>query len=343
MASVKTEVADDRVQRPPKGVVFFLLHGSDQGMIHERASRLVKTLTHEKSQGHSLVRIDGDTLTRDPGALRDEALAVDMFGSSKVIWVDSNQRDLSAALSPLFESPPPSCSVVIEAGSLRKGTSLRLLFEQSGLAAAIECYPDERRSLQAMIEEEARSANLDVTGEARDYLISLLGADRLTSRGEISKLMLYCQGLDRVDVGDIEAIVSDAMPSSAERLIEAALMGRVSDVETLASRYFSEEGDAGLIVLRMISSLEMLHELKMSTGLGNSGGASLPPSLFRLPPHQRSLLTEGAKRWSPEALRRRLLWSREILAKVRGRPATAASVATRALWALASSARPRSG
>ncbi len=339
MTIVKSDAGDDIAQRPPKGVALFLLHGSDQGLIHERASRLVKALAKQASQASNLVRMDGEALSREHSALRNESDAVDMFGGSKVIWIDGNQRDLTAALNPIFEAPPPDCSIVLEAGSLKKGSSMRVLFEQSAVAASIECYPDERRSLQAIVETEAREANLTLTAEAQSYLISLLGSDRLTSRGEVSKLMIYCQGKQQIEIGDVEAIVSDAAPSSADKLIESTLLGNLSNVETLASRYFAEDGDAAFIVSKLISNIEMLHQLKISPPSGKPFDSSLPAGFFRLSPSQRTLLTEQAKRWKGPALQQRLLWAREVLARIRIRPAAARAVATRALWALASSAR----
>ena len=56
-------------------------------------------------------------------------------------------RDIGPALAPLFKAPPRDCAIVVEAGSLKKGTALRSAFEKMGNGVSIECYPDDRRTI----------------------------------------------------------------------------------------------------------------------------------------------------------------------------------------------------
>ena len=75
-----------------------------------------------------------------------------------MIWIEVQARDLGSALAPVFSAPPRDCAIVVEAGSLKKGTALRSAFEKMGNGASIECYPDDRRNLAALIDAEARQA-----------------------------------------------------------------------------------------------------------------------------------------------------------------------------------------
>ena len=44
MSIVKNDSADSYVKRPPRDVRFHLVHGIDEGLIHERAKILVATV-----------------------------------------------------------------------------------------------------------------------------------------------------------------------------------------------------------------------------------------------------------------------------------------------------------
>ena len=114
-----------------------------------------------------------------------------MFGGHRVIWIELRGRDIAPALAPLFKAPPRDCAIVVEAGLLKKGSALRSAFEKMDKGVSIECYPDDRRGLAALIEAEARQAGLRIAPDVRDHLITFLGADRMTTRGEIAKLLLY--------------------------------------------------------------------------------------------------------------------------------------------------------
>ena len=192
-----------------------------------------------------VVRFDGDVLAREPGMLTDEAYAISMFGGSRAIWIELGARDIAAALEPLFKEPPRDCTIVVEAGSLKKGAALRSTFEKMAHGASIECYPDDRRSIGALIDAEARQAGLTVAPDVRDYLVAFLGSDRMTTRGEIAKLLLYAEGRNEITAADVEAIVSDAAPSALDDAVDAAFLGDYAAIEETASRFFSDGGDPG--------------------------------------------------------------------------------------------------
>jgi len=257
------------------------------------------------------------------------------------VWIEAQGGDLLPALAPLFSRPPPNCVVIVEAGSLRKGAALRTAFETAENAASIECYPDDERALGKLIEAEARAAGLAVAAEARDCLVGLLGADRLTTRGEIAKLTLYARGKERIEVEDIEAIVSNAAPSSLDAAIDAALVGDVAGVETSARRYFAEGGDGGLLAMFLGRRLTLLHRLRLEMEVGRSFEAAMATLGTRISPSGRRALAKQAERWSSAALSKRLAAAAALAARARRDPRLAEIFATRALWALASRARPR--
>jgi DNA polymerase-3 subunit delta len=264
-----------------------------------------------------------------------------MFGGSRAVWIEAQARELAPALAPLFARPPPDCVVIVEAGSLKKGTGLRAAFESADNAASIECYPDDRRVLGALIEAEARAAGLAIAPEARDYLIGFVGSDRLTTRGEIAKLTLYAGGKGRIEVEDVEAIVADAAPFGLDALIDDALMGDMAGLEAGASRYFADGGEASGLVVRLAARLALLHRLRLEMERGRPLEAAMQTQSVRISPSRRTALGKHAERWSSAALGKRLVAVAAVAARVRRDPRLADILATRALWSVVSGLRAR--
>jgi DNA polymerase-3 subunit delta len=129
VTTISNTTADAFVKRPPGETRFFLVHGIDEGLIHERVKGLVEAALAGEADPLRLTRLDGDAVARDPGALADEVYAISMFGGSRAVWIEAQGLDVLPALAPLFARPPPDCAVIVEAGSLRKGTALRTAFE----------------------------------------------------------------------------------------------------------------------------------------------------------------------------------------------------------------------
>ncbi len=341
VTTISNATADAFVKRPPRETRFFLVHGTDDGLIHERVKGLVKAALSGEADPLRLTRLDGDAVARDPGALADEVYAISMFGGSRAVWIEAQARDLLPALEPLFARPPQDCVAIVEAGSLKRGTALRAAFERADNAASIECYPDDRRALGPLIEAEARAAGLAIAPAAREYLIGLLGSDRMTTRGEIAKLTLYARGKERIEVEDIEAIVADAAPSGLDALLDGALLGDMAGLEASASRYFADGGEAGLLVRNLAARLTLLHRLRLEMERGGSFEAAMQTQFVRISPAGRAALAKQAERWSSSALGKRLAAVASLAARVRRDPRLADILATRALWSLASGLRAR--
>jgi DNA polymerase III subunit delta len=339
MSVVSSAAADGFIQRLPKEIRFYLVHGLDEGLAHERVKAIIRSQIGDDSDPMRLVRLEGDAVARDPGALADEAYAISMFGGDRVIWIDAQGRDLMPALEPLFARPPSDCTIVIKAGQLKKGTGLRAAFESSAARASIECYPDDSSTLESLIDEDARAAGLVIAPEARAALVHMVGADRRTTRGEIAKLMLYARGQSEITTEDVEAIVADAAPSHLDQVIDDALLGDLRAVEASLSRFLHEGGDADYLMIRLVARFTLLHRLRLEMDQGRPFDAACQALFVKLPISARRALAKQAERWTSESIAERLPAVRLSSARVRTETQLAEVLATRALWALASRQR----
>jgi DNA polymerase-3 subunit delta len=205
--------------------------------------------------------------------------------------------------------------------------------------ASVECYPDDKRSIAGLIDAEARQAGLSVPPDVRDYLVTLLGSDRMTTRGEIAKLLLYAEGKGAVTIADVEAIVSDAAPSALDDAVDHAFLGDSAGVEETANRYFADGGDPGSLVRVIVARAMLLHRLRLAMDGGRSFEAAMQGQYVRLSPIRRGALEKQAGRWSSVKLGGLLRALRPASANVRRDAHMAQPIAMRALWAIASSAR----
>jgi len=339
MSTVNSAAADGFIQRLPREIGFYLVHGQDEGLAHERVKAIIRARIGDDVDPLRLVRLDGDAIARDPGALQDEAYAIAMFGGARAIWIDAQGRDLLPALEPLFARPPTDCTIVVKAGQLKKGTALRSAFENSPARASIECFSDDANALESLIEAEARAAGLAIAPEARAALVHMVGADRRTTRGEIEKLMLYARGQSEITADDVEAIVADAAPSNLDEVIDHALLGDLPAVETAAARFFHDGGDADYLMIRLVARLTLLHRIRLEMDQGRPFDAACQALFVKLPPAARRALARQAERWTTESIAERLPAVRLASARVRAESGLAEVLATRALWALASGRR----
>ncbi len=341
MTVVRNAAADGFIERMATDVRFCLVHGSDEGLTHERSKAIVRKVLSGDADPLRLTRLEGDAIAKEPGILVDEAYAASIFGGSRAIWIDAQGRDLLAALAPLFENPPKDCTIVVKAGQLKKGTALRSAFEKMANGASIECYADDPKELGSLIDAALREGGLTISAEARADLQALLGADRQTTRNEIAKLMLYSLGRPRIEVADVEAIVSDAAPSVQDELVDRALLGDLPAVAVYAARFFREGGDAQILMARLVARLTLLNRLRLEMDQGRPFDAACQALFVRLPPTALRGLGAVAERWTTDSIARQFPAVRAASARVRADSRLSEVLATRTLWALASRSSAR--
>jgi DNA polymerase-3 subunit delta len=336
MTIIKSSAADGLIERLSRELRLFLIHGPDEGLAQDRSKTIVENVVGDKRDPLRVVRLEGSTVARNPGVLADEAYAIPMFPGSRAIWIDAQGRDLLPALRPLFANPPSDCTIVVKAAELKNGAPLRSAFENAPNGVSVECYSDEPKTLRHMIDTEAAAAGLAIAPDARAALLEHLGVDRQTTRAEIAKLVLYAYGRSRIEIEDIEAIVSDAAPFSHDELIDQAQLGKLHETAASANRYLSEGGDGEQLMMRLIQRLTLLHRLRLEMDQGRSFERACQSANIRLPARAAHTVSSQAECWTSQSLAQRLSDSRAASAKVRAEPRLGQFLAARTLWALAS-------
>jgi len=214
----------------------------------------------------------------------------------------TGRRVTAAQLKPLVEGGPIEGYLIVEAGNLRPDDALRTLFEKSPAAAAVACFPDEARDLEAVIREVFAAAKVQITPEAKRLLLLRLGADRALSRAEIDKLALYAHGKSLIDESDVEAAVGDAAELALDRIVMAAASGQAAAALAECDRSVA----SGESPQSVIAALQR-HFLRLQRMRGAlDGGRSMDDVMrsLRPPPHfkQRAEIEQQARSWSMRKL-----------------------------------------
>src|SRR5208283_558511 len=155
MSIVNCSEADDFIERLPRCFQFYLVHGSDEGLAHERSKAIIRKILGGNPDPLCFVRLEGDEIARDPSLLAEEAYVGSIFGGSRAILIFLGNRDICSALSPLLASQPRDCAIVVRGTQVK--TSLRFLIERMSNGVSIECCTDETIALVSLINREAKA------------------------------------------------------------------------------------------------------------------------------------------------------------------------------------------
>jgi DNA polymerase III subunit delta len=296
MVAVKAHQADaflSALDRVPAAVLFY---GGDAGLVSERAASLARRLAER--EGGEIIRLDDADLETEPDRIAVELQTIAMFGGRKVVRALAGRRVNANALKALVETGKLEGFLIVEAGNLRPDESMRALFEKSPAAAAVACFPDEARDLDAMVGAVLAGERLQITPEAKRLLIANLGADRGLSRAEVEKLVLFVRGKTIIDESDVETAVGDAAEIALDRVVMAAASGRAADAVRELSRSVGGGESAQALIAAVQRHFLRLHRLRAAHDSGRSLEEAMqslrPPLHFR----QKTAVESQCRAWS---------------------------------------------
>ena len=345
MAQKKASEVDRWLSRPEPAYRLVLIYGPDRGLVSERARSFAARTGLPLDDPFAVMRLDANELDQQPGRLEDEARTVPMFAEKRLIWVANAgaQKNLAADVKRVADDPPSDAIILIEAGELKKNAALRTAVEGAAAAMALPCYADDARAIDLLIDEEMTKAGMTIGVEARQALKASLGGDRLASRGEIAKLLLYCLGKERVETEDVLVMTGDVSASSNDDAVDAVLLGKAADLDLALSRHAAAGGPPFQMLASAMRQLQSLQAMRgQMERKGQSAAAAVasarPPVFFA-----RKRAVEGAlERFDGEAVARALDRLRDAVLQTRRRPDLARAVVARTLLALAlEGRRPR--
>jgi DNA polymerase-3 subunit delta len=304
MVALKGAAIETYLKRPDPARPIALLFGPDAGLVSERAQALIAASVTDVNDPFGLVRLEGDELAADPARLVDEALTVSLFGGRRGIWVKAGSRDCVRAVEALLRVELRDCQIVIEAGDLRRNAPMRSVCERAATVAVIACYADAERDLVRLIDSELRTEGLSITNDARAALVTLLGADRTASRGELRKLTLYARGKSGVDIDDVMAVVADASALALDAIVDAAFTGRPAEVETQWARARAAGTAPGRVLSAALREATQLHRARLAVEAGQSLGAAADTIVSAAQFRRRPAVETALKLWTAARLGR---------------------------------------
>ncbi|MCV3735070.1 DNA polymerase III subunit delta [Rhizobium sp. TRM96647] len=307
MSEIKSHEFEGFLQRAPRSGGVFLIYGPDRGLVSERAGQLARLTGVPLDDAFSVLRITASDLVGQPGRLLDEMNAIGLFGGDRLVWLKDagNEKPLIEAIGILDKEPPRGCSLIIEAGDLKKGAGLRKAVEGSRSAIAIPCYADDTRALSTLIDTELDAAGLRIVPAARQRLMESIGGDRLASRNEVRKLALYCHGRNVVEEEDVMAAIGDASAISVDDAVDAILKGDNGAFLNAMQKIMSSKTPVFLVLQACLRQFQLLELMRAEMDEKRTNASQVIATMGRQLHFRRKPVVEQAlKKWSLPAIRR---------------------------------------
>ncbi len=224
-----------------------LIYGPDAGQVDEYCDRAVEKLQIDRD---NLFALDSDELREKQDALFAESCSPSMFGGRKLVIISGATDGCARQISDLVEHPGLCATVIVAAGDLRAGGSLRSLFEGGDKVAALPCYTDDARTLATLIRKElsADAGIQQITPDAMAYMTSHLGGDRGITRGFLTKIALYVDDKKIVELEDVEKCLPDTGAADMDDFLYSLTAGHIQQTMMALDRLLYDNAEPNMLV-----------------------------------------------------------------------------------------------
>lgn len=301
MTALKAFQVEKFIAGPDLDAGFILIYGTDAGLVHERAMKLMRHYGGGDSM--SEITLDAGTVSSDPERLAVEARTASLFGGNQVIRV----REAGNGLVPTLEemlADWPDAIVIAEAGNLTPKDRLRVLAEKSPKARTLPSYADSQQDLSKLIENSFQKAGIALEPGTVPTLTGLLGNDREVSRWEIEKLILFANESKYLSVNEVLELCGDNTASALDQIVDSTATGHVARLEASLNRAFSAGTEANRIMAVALNHFSSLRQMRVHINGGQSAGDVI--KYMRPRPHfsRQKSIEQQLRLWNDQALSR---------------------------------------
>ena len=286
----------------PQHIRAILLHGSDVGLISERAAGIAALYSDDLDDVFSVTRFDGDTLASDPAALGDAAASLSMTADCRLVLVRGRGSEMLESCKLALSASLEGAFIIVEASDTTTRHAIVKLFESTDHAAAIGCYPDEPRDIGALLGEVLAADGITISDEARTAVIQRLGGNRAASRREIEKLALLAGPHGNLTFEDVVTALGDGAGLAISDIATAVADGSIGLLERTIEKAW-EDKQPGVAILRGCQ-FHFRQLLVAARAMQRGGSAQQAVKSLRPPVHfrQQDRLISQLRHWNAATL-----------------------------------------
>ncbi len=278
-----------------------LIYGEDVGLTREYRGDILKAL---RVSDFDCIRLHVQQVESDSDSIVNAAASQSLWGDAtgcQVVRIDEVSNTCAKAIKTFLNTVNDGFLLVVS-GNLPASNPIRKLFEQAKNAAALPCYLDDDRSIRTLVSETLHSHNIRIAPDALQWVQSHMGADRMMTRMELEKLVLYAGEQKSLSLQAVRDCLVDSAEHRVDDVVYAVANGNGKALEN-GLKILLDEGISAVQILRMCQSHFInLHRAKTDIANGTPIDTATKSVFWK----NKKAFTAQLNTWTPKNLTRAL-------------------------------------
>jgi len=236
-----------------------LIYGQEYGLKHERADLIVKNYL---DNSNNIIELEMKSIIANPEIIQTELKSMSLLHNKKVIKINDADDKIYTAIEDNILLNNKECLLILISENLTPKSKLRNLFESHKNAVILPCYSDDNKNILNLIDNLFNKENVKIDINAKKLLSNYLGVDRLVTKGEIEKAILYSGAQKHLSIEDVSSFLSDQTSINIDELYDLILLGDIKKAYKILLK-LQNEGMQPIQVFRSFTrQLQNLYSMK---------------------------------------------------------------------------------
>ena len=277
----------------PKNINFFLLYGSNLGLIEEIINKFLKPIFSK-----NLFIYDEIDLLKNPSQFYEEIFNKSFFDNDKLLIINRATDRILSIIETLVTKNLDDLKIIIKSDILEKKSKLRIFFEKNKDVIVTPFYEETHQQLASIAINFFKEKKIAISSKSLNLILEKVGSDRMSLNNEMQKIYYFYQTEKKVCFDDIKKLINLGKNYNVSELVDQCLIKNKSKVlKMINDNYFSSDDNIAIIK----SFINKLKRLKIIQNKVSANSNFETATKFIYPPifwKDKEIIKNQIKIWS---------------------------------------------
>jgi len=235
---------------------FFLLYGSNKGLIEETIENLKKKINRQ------IYSYEESEIINNLENFYESILNKTFFDNQKLIIIKRVSDKIYKIIEEIISKNIGNISIILTSEKLDKKSKLRIFFEKNLNTLCIPFYEDNTQILSLIANNFIKEKKINLSQQNLNLIIDRAKGDRSNLKNELEKIELLAKTQGKIDINHILKLSNLSENYDFSELIDSSLSkNKKKLIKILNENNFASE-DCIIILRILLSKLKRLLKIK---------------------------------------------------------------------------------
>jgi len=239
-----------------KNINFYLFYGSNQGLIEETITNVLKPISNATS------RFNEEDVIVNRKNFEEKIFNKSFFDEEKLIIINRVSDKILNLIKDIIDKKFSEIIILLKSGNLDKKSKIRNFFEKGKNTICIPFYEDNNQTLTTLALNFFNEKKIKISRESINLLVERANGDRIFLKNELEKISNYSFKKTNVDYKDLLKLSNLSENYEVSKIVDNCLSKNKKTIYMLNENILND-GDNILILRTFLSKLKRLKILKL--------------------------------------------------------------------------------